>query len=550
MEKNSDILFLGDRRAGEIAPILEEKFAGRYDPARYHIRCRQLVDEQSTAALAEAAKTALAGATTAVIATGLGDLARGIPAEEYESALRALCQMAKDAGAMGVLLTMPPQKGAKAYNAALRRVAEHFQMRIADVHGRWRHDFGRRAVAPEQAAEFTAAVAAPLIERTQMLVLWQFNGRYAHCNYACPYCYVATSVNKGMHFQYDMEKWEQAFSRHFENQHTVFYFSYGEPMIASKFYDVLEMIGRHPRWEAKITSNVSLKLDRLLETRLAKEGRLNINTSFHPTQIGIEPFLEKCDQLRAAGIEPSIVYVMYPDQMDDFETLYLPRFQQKGYRVHIRAFRGLYRGRKYPGALSREQWNKTAKYMDEANLKYQLCEVSGLGRLSMLGVTHILVDNQGKIEMCDSYVGDRHYGNLFDERLALDLEPKPFPGLVPLAAVDDIADYIELDYADLAGNNVNSYIEQGGVAFAEDGSVIYPYEHVDFNDKKVRKELTAVPKPYVPAWKFWLNPRWFCYHFVYSFLIKKYGKYIVAWFKGKFRLLRQGKLKKENFWHS
>ena len=250
MEKNSDILFLGDRRAGEIAPILEEKFAGRYDPARYHIRCRQLVDEQSTAALAEAAKTALAGATTAVITTGLGDLARGIPAEEYEGALLALCQMAKDAGAMGVLLTMPPQKGAKAYNAALRRVAEHFQMRIADVHGRWRHDFGRRAIAPEQAAEFAAAVAAPLIERTQMLVLWQFNGRYAHCNYACPYCYVATSVNKGMHFQYDMEKWEQAFSRHFENQHTVFYFSYGEPMIASKFYDVLEMIGRHPRWEA------------------------------------------------------------------------------------------------------------------------------------------------------------------------------------------------------------------------------------------------------------------------------------------------------------
>lgn len=159
MEKNSDILFLGDRRAGEIAPILEKKFAGRYDPARYQIRCRQLVDEQSTAALAEAAKTALAGATTAVIATGLGDLARGIPAEEYEGTLLALCQMVKDAGAMGVLLTMPPQKGAKAYNAALRRVAEHFQMRIADVHGRWRHDFGRKAVSPEQAAQLTAAVA-------------------------------------------------------------------------------------------------------------------------------------------------------------------------------------------------------------------------------------------------------------------------------------------------------------------------------------------------------------------------------------------------------
>ena len=56
---------------------------------------------------------------------------------------------------MGVLLTLPPQKGARAYNAALRRVAEQFQMRIADVHGRWRHDFGRKAVSPEQAAQLT-----------------------------------------------------------------------------------------------------------------------------------------------------------------------------------------------------------------------------------------------------------------------------------------------------------------------------------------------------------------------------------------------------------
>jgi len=188
--------------------------------------------------------------------------------------------------------------------------------------------------------------------------------------------------------------------------------------------------------------------------------------------------------------------------------------------------------------------------MDEGNLKYQLCEINGLGRLSMLGVTHILVDNFGKIEMCDSYVGDRHYGNLFDEKLRLDLEPKPFPGLVPLAAVDDIADYVEADYTDLTGNNVNSFITQGHVTFNEDGSIHYPYEHVDFNNDHTRDSLTEVPPPFIPVWKFWLNPRWFFYHFIYSFVTKKYGKWAGAWIKGKVRLAKQGKLWKGKFWHA
>ena len=414
----------------------------------------------------------------------------------------------------------------KAYNAAIKRASTKFGYRLANVYAYWRHDLGKNhdvdaSSLGDREYEVILRAVAPVLEHTQMLVLWQFNGRYANCNYSCPYCYVATSVNKGMHFNYDLEKWEQAFAKHFENQHTIFYFSYGEPMTASRFYDVIEMVGRHPNWEAKITSNVSVRLDKLLNSRVAKEGRLHINTSFHPTQVDIDTFIKKCDQIRECGIEPSIVYVMYPDQIDDLDEKYMPKFREKNYRVHIRAFRGLYGGRKYPGAYTQDQWNKTAKYMDEGNLKYQLCEVNGLGRLSMLGVSHILVDNEGDIEMCDSYVGDRRYGNLFDDQLQLDLEPKPFPGLVPLAAVDDIADYVEVDYTDLTGNNVNSYITQGHVTFNEDGSINYPYEFVDFNDKKVRTELTHVPAPFTSSWKFWLNPRWFCYHFVYSYIIKK-----------------------------
>lgn len=117
-----------------------------------------------------------------------------------------------------------------------------------------------------------------------------------------------------------------------------------------------------------------------------------------------------------------------------------------------------------------------------------------------------------------------------------------------MAAVDDIADYIELNYEDLVDNNVNDYNTQGGVIKKEDGSIQYPFEFVDFDHADI-KELCKVPKPSKAAWKFWLCPRWLFYHFIYSYIIKKYGKYIFAWFRGKYSLLRRGKLNCKNFWH-
>ena len=456
-----------------------------------------------------------------------------------------------------ILMSVGPSESSKEqikeYNLQLLDYAKQNQIRLADVYEYWekynlRIEFADRF--DKRAIKCALDAVFPVLTRTKLLVLWQFNGRYAHCNYSCPYCYVATSVNKGMHFNYDMETWEAAFERHFGDKNVVFYFSYGEPMMAGNiFYEALEMIGRHPSWEVRMTSNVSLPMDRLFESRVAKEGRLNINTSFHPTQISVEKFIEKCDEIRAHGIEPSVIYVMYPEQIDDLEK-YMPLFRQKGYRVHIRAFRGLYKGKKYPQAYTKEQWRKTAKYMDKGNFKYQLHAVNGLGRMSMLGMTHILIDNFGKIEMCDSYVGDRHYGNIFDEKIYLDVKPYPFPGLVPLAAVDDIADYTEIGYTELEDNNVNSFNTQGGTVKQADGTIVYPYEHIDLNNKKLVRKLKKVPKPFKPAYQFWLDPKWIVQHFIYSFVIKKYGKYVWAWCKGKWSLYKQGKLSLKNFWHS
>lgn len=480
-----------------------------------------------------------------------------ISVENALSNIEKLIEIYSGKGIKVILGTIPLKgnwKKYKSYNKRIMELATKKNLFVADFNtffSYYKKDLPDISGNVINAAGISimCSLLKSMIMHSKLLVLWQYNGRYAHCNYACPYCYVATSVNKGMHFQFDISTWEKAFERHFGSKETIFYFSYGEPLMGGNlFYEILEMIGQHPNWEVRMTSNVSVNLERLLNTTLARTKRLNINASFHPTQTHVENFIEKCNEIRRAGIEPSIVYVMYPEQIDDFENKYLPVFNSLGYRVHIRAFRGLYKGKKYPQAYNNAQWEKTAKYMDMGNFRYQLNAINGLGRVSFLGVSHILVDNYGKIEMCDSYVGDRHYGNVFDEKINLDIAPQPFPGLVPLAAVDDIADYYEIGYDELTENNINNYIEQGGV-YKSKNSIIYPLENVNFKDKHLKKELLKVPSPQVSRWRFWLNPKWFAKHFIYSYVIKKYGKYILAWIRGKLRLMKAGKLRKENFWH-
>ncbi len=64
------------------------------------------------------------------------------------------------------------------------------------------------------------------------------------------------------------------------------------------------MIGSEPNWSLRITSNISVwdDLNWLVNTRLAREGRLNINASFHPLSTSIEKFLLKILFLREHGI--------------------------------------------------------------------------------------------------------------------------------------------------------------------------------------------------------------------------------------------------------
>lgn len=574
MENPCKIIVFGDSIAKGLVPYLRKFLLKKYKDYDIEILNRGISSETSKDGLLRVKKIVNENPTVAIINFGMNDWRKGISPNEFEKNLKKIVKKLLKAKIRPILVTITPdyngttyrfsQKNKRGtskeivkYNKIVRKVSEEKRVRIADAYSYWIESIKPPQKGLEDAIhpnikgyQIIVKSVLPVLTRTQYLILWQFHGRFALCNYACPYCYYPTSVNKNLDFNFTMKKWEGIFEKHFGDKKTVFYFSYGEPTVQPRFYEILEMISHHKNWEVKLTTNLSVPPDKLMKTKIAKEQRLNINASFHPTQVSIDKFLKQLAILRKNNIEPSIVYVMWPPQIDDLEEKYMPVFRKHGYVIHIRAFRGLYKGKKYPGAYTKEEWIKTAKYMDEANLKYMLGEVNGLGRRSCIGMTHLLVDNFGNVEMCDSYVGNGHYGNIFDDSFKLDLEPKPFPGPIPLAAVDDVADYVELGYKDLIGNNVLAYARQGGVYKDKNGKIRYPFEHTNFKNNKVKEKLTRVPEPEVKASNFWLNLTWIWEHFIISFILKKYGKYIWAAIKGKWKLLKARRLKLKSFWHS
>jgi len=288
------------------------------------------------------------------------------------------------------------------------------------------------------------------------------------------------------------EKWHEALKRSFGNQKLVFYFSFGEPMGGKGFYDLIEMIGKEPRWGCHITTNLSLPLGRLLKTKLVRQNRLHVNASFHPTQTSIMSFLESLLILRQNGIEPSVVYVMYPPQLADFVD-YFKVFSQYGFFVHVRRFRGIYDGRPYPQSYTEQERRFVARYCDTLTVKYMLNDMEDkpeetASKLSYAGMNYFMLDHHGYVWRSPDFKGERPLGNILRDDFAPVPRLTPFGGTV-LGSVNIIAAFRETGMHQLEGNHTWSFAQQGGCFRNGDGSVHYPLERADFQDEHLLKIL-------------------------------------------------------------
>ena len=445
----------------------------------------------------------------AIVGFGMNDWRKGVRIEDFRSNIELIVDSFCRCNIRVILMNINPDGHRKGevsreiieYNKIIKDVALTKSVQIADIYSSWLKQLPEIKVGlsddfhPNKIGnEIICEVLMRTVPRSQTVVVWAFNGVHAFCNYKCEYCYVSSDVNVGHHFRGNIDGFHHAFKDTFGNRKIVFYLPFGEPMAGRGFYDVLDMIAEEPNWTGHITSNLSLPLDKLVKMKLVKDGRLNINGSFHPTQVSVDEFLTKLLFLREHGIECPVVFVMYPTFIKDFEG-YFEAFNRHHFLVHVRRFRGWYDGRFYPEAYTNDERKYIARYCDDATIKYMLNDssINLKGKLSYEGMHYVLTDETGNVYPSPDNT-DKYLGNVFKGDVKLYTEPQPYR-LSWNGSVNGVASLLELNYRELEGNFVVSFAKQGGVYYTPN-DIYYKNLNTDFDSLAIMQEYGFPLKRY------------------------------------------------------
>lgn len=511
MENPCKIIFFGDSITKEYVPVFEKVLKEEYPDKEIETLNAGVVGETSKDGLTRIDQQVKVSPQVVVIGFGMNDWRKGVSEKEFERNLLYMVDKFEEVNARVILTTINPScqgshllkrsnKIVDEYNGIIRNVAREKRLKIADVNSLWKREIKpvwrglRDEIHPNRKGyEIYCKALLRVVSREHIVVLWQYNGHEAKCNYRCPYCYYSWAPKVGDYFFGTVEQWHNAFKNCFKNQRLIFYLAFGEPTIGSAFHDIVEMIGSEPNWSLRMTSNISVwdELKWLVNSRLAREGRLNINASFHPLSTTIEEFLQKILFLREHSIEVPVVYVMYPPFLKRFEKDF-EIFNKHNFLIHVRRFAGWYKNKFYPDAYTEEERQFVAKYCDDATIKYMLNNYPLLNKLSYSGMDFIVVDNVGNVGYDSDYfpLYSKYrciFGNILQEdNLQLLLEPGLYPGEVE-GTVDGVSNLLELGYRQLEKNNVISFARQGGV-YHTNNSVVYENMNKDFNDSRIRAE--------------------------------------------------------------
>lgn len=249
----------------------------------------------------------------------------------------------------------------------------------------------------------------------QLFLFWQFAGdNHDLCNLHCPYCYGGQNKTGIDHWNNQPEKWEQAFIR--LNRDIYFTLSYGESMISSGFYPILDIISQHSNWECSLITNLTQDPTRMIDTKVAREGRLYVMASLHPMGgVDWELFKKHLLMLRDANIKNLVIYLFYPPQISDVNK-YFSWCDDHNIRFYVRRYIGEYAKKTHPQASPKELLQHILS--NPKTIEYGLNLHSPAGNKCSAGKDLILVHHDGRVSYCAD-IDNNNLGNIFDSDFKL-----------------------------------------------------------------------------------------------------------------------------------
>jgi lysophospholipase L1-like esterase len=519
MKPERKIVLFGDSITNDVFPLFKKELEEKYPEKNYHVINAGVPSESTRDGLLRIQSVVQQNPDVVVISFGMNDSRPavgnryGVGKYEYKQNLLKMIDIFQEINVRVMLSTVTPsydfERGEynvenEEYSNIVRRVARQKKLKIVDLEVLWKRDIPdakaglRDALHPNKIGyQLISRYLTLLVPRRYTTILWQYNGREAKCNYRCPYCYYVGLHNPEDRFTGFIEQWKERFQEAFGRQDLIFYLAFGEPTIGSDFPSILGMVESQKNWQLRITSNVSSNLELLAGSRLASDGRLFINASFHPVETDIEDFIKRISYLRHSNIEVCVVYVAYPPYLSRMEQD-IQRFSENGFVVHLRRFEGNFKRQSYPWAYTDTEKRLIAKYMDDNSIKYMLNQQKSLGDVVYSGYDFFVVDNAGNVGYDSNafapYTQNRVvFGNIHTGNFKPNLYPSEYPGKYQ-GTTDGVANLLGSGLKQLEGNNTRHFSMQGGVYKTVDGEVVYGNLTKDFLDPEVRKEYNFTSK--------------------------------------------------------
>lgn len=240
-----------------------------------------------------------------------------------------------------------------------------------------------------------------------------YRGPLSSCNYACSYCPFAKTRNTRQELADDASRLQRFVDwvRGRDERIGVLFTPWGEALIRRHYQEAFVALSNAPNvTRVAAQTNLSGRLDWLERCDLE---RVALWTTFHPTQLTREQFLERCRDLDARGARYSVGVVGFKEAYDDI--LALREALPDDVYLWINAYK------REPGYYSETDIERfeAVDPLFRFNTRYH----SSRGESCRAGATSFTVDGEGDVRRCH-FIADE-LGNLYDGTFDAALRERP-----------------------------------------------------------------------------------------------------------------------------
>jgi len=232
-----------------------------------------------------------------------------------------------------------------------------------------------------------------------------YRGPLESCNYDCQYCPFAKKKNTREELKYDkvcLDKFVQWVARQ-DREISILFTPWGEALIRKYYQEaIVELSQMEQVKRVAIQTNLSSRLGWLKE---ANKKSVALWTTFHPTEISIQNFLEKCNQLQQLGVRFSVGIV---GKIENFEAAQQLRLSlPKAVYVWVNAFK------RVANYYSKEDLEFLMNIDPLFNLNNTIYKTKG--KACFAGESSISIDGEGNVNRCH-FIKNK-IGNIYKDAL-------------------------------------------------------------------------------------------------------------------------------------